>query len=166
MKKPTIHLIHGFIGFGKTTFAKKLEKEVNAIRFTHDEWLHHFYGPEDSKDFYEKSDKIHSFMEKMEDKLLKLGQSVIIDSGAWSKKGRNKIRQKAKKFGANFILYSIDCPIETALKRTVYRTKDTPKDSMHISKKVFQELLKKFEPLEKDEKHILIKQSYIKPNKT
>jgi len=166
MKKPTIHLIHGFIGFGKTTFAKRLEKEANAIRFTHDELLHHFYGPEDSEDFYEKSEKINSFMEKMEDKLLELGQSIIIDSGAWSKKGRDKIRKKAKKFGANFILYSIDCPIETALKRTVCRTKNIPKDSMHISKEVFQELLKKFEPLEKNEKYVLIKQSYIKPTKS
>lgn len=162
MKKPTIHLIHGFIGFGKTTFAKKLEKEANAIRFTHDEWLHHFYGPKDSDDFYEKSDKINSFMEKMQDKLLGLGQNVIIDSGSWSRKERDKIRKKAKKINANMILYSIECPIDIALERTTNRTKNTPDDSMHISKEVFNELLKKFEPLEKDEKHVLIKQSYLK----
>ena len=30
-KKPTAHLICGFIGAGKTTFAKNLEKETGAL---------------------------------------------------------------------------------------------------------------------------------------
>jgi len=34
-----IHLICGFIGFGKTTLAKQLEKDLPAIRFTHDEFM-------------------------------------------------------------------------------------------------------------------------------
>ena len=32
----TIHLMVGFIGFGKTTIAKKLEKEPPAVHLTHD----------------------------------------------------------------------------------------------------------------------------------
>lgn len=37
--QPTAHLIIGFIGSGKTTFSKKLEKETGALRFTKDEYL-------------------------------------------------------------------------------------------------------------------------------
>lgn len=33
-KNPTAHLIIGFIGAGKTTFARKLEKEIGVVRFT------------------------------------------------------------------------------------------------------------------------------------
>lgn len=36
---PTVHMIHGFVGVGKTTFAKKLQQEVNAVRFSPDEWM-------------------------------------------------------------------------------------------------------------------------------
>ena len=39
-----LHLIHGFVGAGKTTFAKKLEHFLPAVRFTHDEWMSKLYG--------------------------------------------------------------------------------------------------------------------------
>ena len=32
----TLHLIHGFVGAGKTTFSRTLEAEISAIRFTFD----------------------------------------------------------------------------------------------------------------------------------
>ncbi len=41
---PTAHLIVGFIGSGKTTFAKKLEQEIGALRFTKDEWFIRVFG--------------------------------------------------------------------------------------------------------------------------
>lgn len=42
--KPIAHLICGFIGSGKTTFARKLEKETGAARFTKDEWMVRLFG--------------------------------------------------------------------------------------------------------------------------
>lgn len=39
-----IHLIHGFMGFGKTTLAKQLEKSLPAVHFTHDEIMLTRYG--------------------------------------------------------------------------------------------------------------------------
>ena len=39
-----LHLIYGFVRAGKTTFARKLESEISAIRFTHDEWMVKLYG--------------------------------------------------------------------------------------------------------------------------
>jgi predicted kinase len=30
---PTAHLIHGYLGAGKTTFARQLERDIPAIRF-------------------------------------------------------------------------------------------------------------------------------------
>jgi predicted kinase len=41
---PTVHMIHGYLGAGKTTFARRLEQELPAIRFTHDEWMARLYG--------------------------------------------------------------------------------------------------------------------------
>jgi predicted kinase len=35
-RKPIVYLICGFIGAGKTTFAKKLEEKTGAVRITKD----------------------------------------------------------------------------------------------------------------------------------
>ena len=35
----TLHLIHGFVGAGKTPLSKRLETKLNAIRFPPDEWM-------------------------------------------------------------------------------------------------------------------------------
>ena len=40
----TLHLLFGGVGSGKTTVAKKLERELPAVRFTHDEWTARLYG--------------------------------------------------------------------------------------------------------------------------
>jgi predicted kinase len=37
--KAKLHIICGFVGAGKTTLAKKLEKQYKAIRFSTDEWM-------------------------------------------------------------------------------------------------------------------------------
>src|SRR5688572_8578404 len=39
----TAHLIHGFVGAGKTTFAKRLAAETGAIRLSMDEWYLRLY---------------------------------------------------------------------------------------------------------------------------
>lgn len=43
-QQPTAYVICGFIGAGKTTFARKLEKETGAIRITKDEWMIKIFG--------------------------------------------------------------------------------------------------------------------------
>jgi predicted kinase len=49
-------LIHGYLGAGKTTFARQLERTIPAIRLSHDEWMVRLYGDnppiEHFADFY------------------------------------------------------------------------------------------------------------------
>ena len=43
---PTVHMISGLIGAGKTTFAHELERRHGAVRFSLDEWIMGAFGPE------------------------------------------------------------------------------------------------------------------------
>ena len=43
---PLIHLICGATGAGKTTYALKLERELGAVRFSIDEWMHALFWPD------------------------------------------------------------------------------------------------------------------------
>ena len=47
-RKPIMYVICGFIGAGKTTFAKKLEEKTGAVRITKDEWLIKLFGHDPS----------------------------------------------------------------------------------------------------------------------
>ena len=40
----TAHLIHGYLGAGKTSFAVQLERAVGGIRFSADEWYLRLYS--------------------------------------------------------------------------------------------------------------------------
>jgi len=156
-KKQTLHLIHGFIGSGKTTFAKKLEKEVNAFRFTIDEWRYILFGPKDDENFLENNEKLVKLIWKSAWRLLELEQDVIIDFGMWSREDRNETRAEAKEKNVNVKIYYTQCPKEIMLKRTLKRTENIPEDSMEISESTFNYLYKEFEPVSKDEEFILIK---------
>lgn len=50
--KPVAHIVIGFIGSGKTTFARKLERETGAVRFTKDEWMVRLFGNTPPKDTF------------------------------------------------------------------------------------------------------------------
>jgi predicted kinase len=39
MLMPTVHMIAGLIGSGKSTFARRLERELPALRISLDEWI-------------------------------------------------------------------------------------------------------------------------------
>ena len=54
---PTVHMIHGYLGAGKTTLALKMEQELPAIRFTHDEWMTRMYGDDPPVDQFRR--KLH-----------------------------------------------------------------------------------------------------------
>ena len=162
--KPTAYLICGFIGAGKTTFARKLEKETGAVRFTKDEWMVKVFGNSPPKDKFE-NDTFHEYDEKMAKlatemalKCLTTGASVIIDDGFWYRKQRDEMRQQLKDLGAVAKLYFIDTPVDVMKVRTVKRSENPPGDSFYITEQEFNDYLKMFEPPTDEEEFILIEE--------
>lgn len=104
----TVHLAHGFIGTGKTTFAKKLEHSERAFRITHHEWMAHLYGidpPEaEFPKFYER---VNEITRKTTKRLLELDQSVILDFGFWTRASRSFAISKVGEYGADYKLYEL-----------------------------------------------------------
>jgi len=157
--KPLAHIIIGFIGAGKTTFARKLEKETGAIRFTKDEWMVRLFGNTPPKDKFEEYDnRMASLATDMALKCLKAGISVIIDEGFWVKEQRDEIRQKVKNVGAIPRIYYLEVPFEIMKARTLKRSENPPVDSFNIDEKSFNQYWKYFQPPDKDEEFELINQ--------
>ena len=153
----TAYLIHGFVGAGKTTFARKLERQHRAVRFTHDEWVHKLYGPNPQRDrFDELYARIDELIWQLADRTLELGVDVILDSGFWSRESRDRVRSHLRQLGAHVVLYNVTCPEGLMRQRVLKRTQEVPADSLWINEAAFDLFKGRFEPLGNDEDSVLV----------
>ncbi len=154
----TIHLLHGFVGAGKTTFAKKLERKLNAVRFTPDEWMSKLYGSNPpAKHFQKYLANIIDLIWLNSERLVALDIDVILDFGFWSRSSRDEARKKAEELGADIRLYYIVCKEDKMRRRVLKRTEQLPEGTLWINEAAIDLFKKRFEPLGKDEEHITIK---------
>lgn len=157
MSNPKIHLIHGFIGAGKTTFAKKLEAETGSVRFTTDEWMVKEYGPNPPQEkFAEYELNIKNKIWQKAEATIRGGNSVILDFGFWKRAEREEARQRGGALGAQALLYYVHCADEVAQGRVAARTAEMPEGTLFIDQNAFKNLKENFEAAGQDEEFIEI----------
>lgn len=152
------HLIHGFVGSGKTTYATKLERELPALRFSIDEWITQLYGqnpPGEKFDEYHR--RVTSLIWQVATQALRLDQDVILDFGFWSRSSRDDARDRTREVGAESILHSVVCSNDVMKARTLARTAKMPEGSLYIDETMLEELRVRFEPVSTDEPHIVVR---------
>ena len=162
-KQPIAYVICGFIGAGKTTFARKLEKETGAIRVTKDEWIIKIFGNKITLDNnFEVYDKnITKLATDIAFKILKAGKDVIIDEGFWVKSQRDNIKKKILQVGAKPIFYYIESSVEKMKERVINRSKNPTKDSFEISEEMFNSYLKYWQSPDESENVKVVKSSEL-----
>ena len=142
----TIHLMTGFIGFGKTTLAKQLEKNLPAVRLTHDEFMVKLYGRNiPDADFHPDYDKVDSLLWHLAEQIIKCGADVIMDYGFWSHQSRKKAFTRALQITDDVVFHLHDCDLSTAKERLLQRTKENH-DELYISEAEFDTLSQQYEP--------------------
>jgi|SRR5579871_453389 len=155
-KQPIVYLICGFIGAGKTTFAKKLEKKTGAVRITKDEWSIRIIGNDPTINGYAQWDrKIIDLSRDFALYLAEKGIDVIIDHGFSTKEERDEMRRKIDAIGAKVVLYYVKTPIETMRERILERNNNLTKESFKISTELFDKFLLRWQPPTEDENYIL-----------
>ena len=139
------------MGFGKTTFSKKLAVERRAVCLTHDEFMVDIYGRNVSDtEFHANYGKIDDILWKLAEKIIRTGTDVIMDYGFWSKDVRAKVQNRAQNITPNVIWHQLVCDIETAKKRVLKRTEEN-KSELFIDEACFNEKLKQYQPIASDE---------------
>jgi predicted kinase len=155
----TAHLIHGYLGAGKTTFAKRLEREISAVRFTHDEWMRALYGDDPpEQQFADHARRVSDLMEDLWSRCLEVGVDVILDFGFWSRQERDRVRAAVTNKGADYRLYRLTCPDDAAWKRIQARNAALD-SSLYIAPNTFSVLKARFEPLDEEEVRVEIAQN-------
>ncbi|MEJ7838946.1 MAG: ATP-binding protein [Thermomicrobiales bacterium] len=159
-RKPVAHILVGFIGSGKTTFARKLEEETGAVRFTKDEWMVRLFGNTSPKETFEVLDnRMASLATDIALKCLKAGIDAVIDEGFWEKEHRDEIRAKVMDVGAVPRMYFFNVPLEVMKARTLRRSETPPTDSFVIDEDAFNHYWSFFQPPDKDEEFTVIEES-------
>ena len=149
-------MICGFIGAGKTTFAKKLEMKTGAERITKDEWLIKLFGHNPRIEGFEEYDeKMCKLSNDIAFNFVKRGVDVIIDDGFWGKEQRGEMKKRIEKAGAKATLYYVKCPVEVMKERVVHRSNNLTEDTFEIDEKLFDKYVKYWEPPSEDEDYIL-----------
>jgi predicted kinase len=148
---PTAHLVHGFLGVGKTSFAKQLERSLPAIRFSHDEWMVLFYGTDPPAHLFEgHSRAVTEQIDLLWARCLELGVDVVLDLGFWSREERDQARARARAQGADALLYRVNCPEHVARARLRARNENLDGDLL-ITEATYDFLRMRFEPLTPEE---------------
>src|SRR5215213_4179017 len=145
--KPIVYILCGFVGAGKTTFAKKLEERTGAVRITKDEWLIRMVGNDPTIDGYEDYNRrMWELSRAVAFQLAAKGIDVIIDEGFWLKEQRDEMRRRTEDVGAQAVVYYLDTPIEEIRERVARRNVDPGKESFTISGDLLDGCLKYWQP--------------------
>ena len=107
-------MLCGLPGSGKTTVARRLEGELDAVRFCPDEWMARL-----GIDLFDQQTRaeIEALQWELAQRLLRGGDTVVIEWGVWRRSERDELRSAARRLGARVELRYLDVPLEVRWAR-------------------------------------------------
>ena len=141
-RPPTLFVMVGLPGSGKTTLAKQLEREHDALRLTKDDWMMALFGWGDYRD---KREVIEALLWSMGARALQLGVNVVLDYGLWARVEREEYRARAEALGARVDMRFLDVPEDELLRRMEARNTRREVNDVPITVEQLKEYLPRFQ---------------------
>ena len=135
MPAPTLYLLCGLPGSGKSTAARVLEAEGRGVRLNADEWVHQLYPADpEAAARDDRKGRVEEVQWGVAERLLSHGTSVILDWGLWTRSERDLHRARAGELGAVSELVFLDAPLEELWERLSERNVARPPGTFYVSR--------------------------------
>lgn len=112
-------LVCGLPGAGKTTLARRLESDLGAVRLDGDEWLAQL----GLSLWDDRRAGLEAAFWDLAQRLLRLGVSVVLESGFWARAERDEMRTGARALGAAVELHYLDVADDQLWRRVDERNR-------------------------------------------
>jgi predicted kinase len=151
--KTTLHLFCGKMAAGKSTLARQLAKQHNAILLIEDDWLSKLYPEEitDITSYVTYSVRLKDILADHIQSILAHGTSLVLDFPANTKEQRNWLRILCEQENILHILHYVDVSDEVCKQQLKRRSRDLPKGSAFTSDAEFDEITRYFQIPSADE---------------
>lgn len=124
MSKPTLYLMVGYPGAGKTTVAKIIAELTGAVHLWADQERQKMFGePTHSK---AESRQLYAHMNREAERLLAEGQSVVFDTNFNFLRDRERLRRVAAEQGASAKLIWLITDRSLAFRRAALESEGQP----------------------------------------
>jgi predicted kinase len=120
----------GLPGAGKTTRARQVEAERQALRLTPDEWIMPLFGEPEPED---KRDVLEGRFVWLALRSLRLGMNVVLDFGVWGRDERMALRSLAASVGASCELIYLEIEPDEQKRRIERRFRADPDATFEMS---------------------------------
>jgi predicted kinase len=144
----TLFLIVGLPGAGKTVRARQLAAEHGALLLSPDAWMISLY---DGVQPDGKRDILEGHLIALATDALRLGLSVVLDFGLWSRDERSALRWIAASVGASCETVYLPVEREEQLRRIRDRWEGTPHETFPMTEAELDTWRSLFEAPEADE---------------
>ncbi|MBX4262623.1 ATP-binding protein [Clostridium estertheticum] len=161
---PKVMLICGKLCSGKTTYAKKLVKENNAILLSCDEIMLTLFGQYCGDSYDEMQEKTMKYLFKKSLDVVAINIDVILDFGFWSKAKREEATEFYRQNGITPEWHYIDVPHEIWLKNVDKRNnavENAETNDCYVDGNLANKCISMFEEPTSDEIGVWFKNDWI-----
>ena len=144
----TVHFFCGKMAAGKSTLARKLAEENNAILLVEDEWLAHLFPDEIAtiSDYIKYAPRLKKVIFSHAIALLSRGVSVVMDFPANTIEQRQWFRGLFETAKVAHILHYLDVSDTVCKRQLKERSKGKPEGSAFTTEAEFDAITQYFQP--------------------
>lgn len=121
--RPTLFIVCGLPGSGKSTHARRLAASAPAIDLSPDEWMTALAINLHDEGVRARIERLQWTLAR---ELLALGVSVIIEWGTWGRSERDELREGARALGAAVELHYLRASLDAIFERLQRRGREDP----------------------------------------